>query len=53
MGIYVDYVLGAECAGEELCQRLERARQRCLDLPLRAVGEVRRIAPIFNPAESE
>ena len=44
MGIYVDYVLRAECAEEELRSRLERVRQRCLDLPLQAVGELRRIA---------
>jgi hypothetical protein len=49
MGIYVDYLLRAECAEEELCNRLERVRQRCLDLPLKAVGEVRRIVPVYNP----
>jgi hypothetical protein len=24
-------------------------RQRCLDLPLRSVGEIRRVAPVYNP----
>src|SRR5207302_1496025 len=28
---------------------LERVRESCLDLPLRSVGEVRRIAPIYHP----
>lgn len=49
MGIYIDYTLRAECAEEELCSRLERVRQRCFDLPLARVGEVRRIAPVYNP----
>jgi hypothetical protein len=49
MGIYIDYALRAECAEEELRGRLDRVRERCLDLPLRAVGEVRWIAPIYNP----
>src|SRR5205823_4844424 len=49
MGIYVDYVLRAECAEEELRSRLERLRQRCLDLPLKAVGDVQRIEPVYNP----
>jgi hypothetical protein len=49
MGIYVDYVLHAECGEETLRNRLESVRQRCLALPLKAVGEVRRIAPVYNP----
>lgn len=49
MGIYVDYKLWAECAEEELRDRLERVRQRCLDLPLKSVGQVRRIEPVYNP----
>src|SRR5437588_6735849 len=49
MGIYVDYTQRAACAEDELRSRLERVRQRCLDLPLPRVGEVRRIAPVYNP----
>jgi len=49
MGIYIDYVLRAEGAEETLRKRLEAVRQRCLDLPLRRVGEVRRVAPVYNP----
>jgi hypothetical protein len=49
MGIYVDYALYADCGEETLRKRLETVRLRCLDLPLRAVGEVRRIAPVCNP----
>jgi hypothetical protein len=49
MGIYIDYVLRAECAEEEVRQRLERVRQRCLDLPLKAVGDVQRVTSIHNP----
>src|SRR5205823_11270459 len=48
MGIYVDYVLRAECAEGEVRHRLETVRQRCLDLPLQSVGEVQRIAPIYS-----
>jgi hypothetical protein len=49
MGIYVDYTLRAQCAESTLRKRLERVRERCLDLPLKWVGEVRRIAPVYNP----
>jgi hypothetical protein len=49
MGIYVDYTLRAECTEEELRSRLERVRRRCLDLPLKAVGAVRRVEPVYNP----
>src|SRR5690242_10589986 len=48
MGIYVDYTLRAECADEELRERLEAVRRRCLDLPLRAVGDVLRVEPVYN-----
>jgi hypothetical protein len=49
MGIFVDYTLRAQCADSTLSRRLEAVRQRCLDLPLKSVGEVRRIEPVFNP----
>lgn len=49
MGIYVDYTLLAECTDESLRTRLETIRQRCLDLPLKWVGDVQRIEPVFNP----
>jgi hypothetical protein len=48
MGIYVDYVLRAEGTEAEVRERLERVRARCLDLPLRTVGDVLRVAPIYN-----
>ena len=48
MGIYVDYTLRAECAEEELRERLETVRRRCLDLPLKAVGDVLRVEPVYN-----
>jgi hypothetical protein len=48
MGIYVDYTLRAECSDDELRERLETVRRRCLDLPLRAVGDVLRVEPVFN-----
>jgi hypothetical protein len=49
MGVFIDYVLSAECEEEELVSRLERVRRRCLDLPLKSVGKVRRLAPVYNP----
>src|SRR5688572_8177502 len=48
MGVYVDYTLRAEGTDEELRERLERVRQRCLDLPFHAVAEVRRVEPVYN-----
>jgi hypothetical protein len=48
MGIYVDYTLRAECGEEELRDRLERVRRRCLDLPLQSVGDVQRVEPIYS-----
>jgi hypothetical protein len=49
MGIYVDYTLRAEGSEENVRGRLEAVRRRCLDLPLKSVGEVRRVAPVYNP----
>jgi hypothetical protein len=48
MGIFVDYILRAEGSQEEVRERLERVRARCLDLPLRSVGDVLRVEPIYN-----
>jgi hypothetical protein len=48
MGIFIDYTLRAEGSEEEVRERLERVRARCLDLPLQSVGEVRRVAPVYN-----
>src|SRR5438034_1188538 len=48
MGIYVDYTLRAECLEEELRERLETVRRRCMDLPLKAVGDVLRVEPVYN-----
>ena len=48
MGIFVDYTLRAEGSEEEVRERLERVRARCLDLPLQSVGDVLRVAPIYN-----
>jgi hypothetical protein len=49
MGIYVDYTLRAEGDEESVRVRLEAVRRRCLDLPLRAVGDVQRVSPVYNP----
>src|SRR5579862_5415934 len=49
MGIFIDHTLRAEGTDEEVRGRLEAVRERCLDLPLERVGEVRRLAPIYNP----
>jgi hypothetical protein len=38
-----------DCTEEELCARLERVRQRCLDLPFHSVGIVQRLEAIHNP----
>lgn len=48
MGIYVDYSLCAACSEAELRERLETVRRRCLDLPLKAVGDVLRVEPVYN-----
>ena len=48
MGIYIDYTLRAEGSEETLRGRLEAVRRRCLDLPLKAVGDVLRVEPVFN-----
>ena len=48
MGVFIDYDLIAECDDEELVRRLEAVRQRCLDLSLKSVGKVRRVAPVYN-----
>ena len=48
MGIYVDYSLRAECEEAELRERLEAVRRRCLDLPLKSVGDVLRVEPVYN-----
>src|SRR4051794_24389734 len=48
MGIYIDYSLRAECEEEELRERLEAVRRRCLDLPLKSVGDVLRVEPVYN-----
>jgi hypothetical protein len=45
MGIYIDWWLRAEGTDDEIRARLERVRQRCLDLPLRQVGEVLHVDP--------
>lgn len=49
MGVFIDYVLYAECSETELVRRLERVRQRCLDLPLQSVGQVTKVEAIHNP----
>jgi hypothetical protein len=49
MGIYVDYTLRAQCAEATLRTRLETVRERCMDLPLKWVGDVQRIEPVYNP----
>jgi hypothetical protein len=49
MGIYVDYTLRAEGSDETVRDRLEAVRGRCLDLPLKAVGDVLRVEPVYNP----
>jgi hypothetical protein len=48
MGVYVDYTLRAEGLDEVVQSRLERVRQRCLDLPLERVGDVQHIEPIYG-----
>jgi len=48
MGVFVDYALRAEGTEDDVRARLERVRQRCLDLPLRSVGDVLRVEPIYN-----
>src|SRR5207302_424366 len=48
MGIYVDYTLRAECEEADLRERMETVRRRCMDLPLRAVGDVLRVEPVYN-----
>jgi hypothetical protein len=48
MGIYVDYTLRAEGSDEEVRDRLEAVRRRCMDLPLKAVGDVLRVEPVYN-----
>jgi hypothetical protein len=48
MGIYVDYSLRAEGEEAELRERLEAVRRRCLDLPLKSVGDVLRVQPVYN-----
>src|SRR5438094_4897948 len=48
MGIYIDYTLRAEGSEETVRGRLETVRRRCLDLPLKAVGDVRRVEPVYN-----
>jgi hypothetical protein len=49
MGVFIDFVLRAEGTSEEVAGRLERVRQRCLDLPLRAVGPIQRVDSIYTP----
>jgi hypothetical protein len=48
MGIYIDYTLRTEGSEESVRERLEAVRRRCLDLPLRAVGDVLRVEPVYN-----
>src|SRR5688500_3351611 len=48
MGIYVDYTLRAEGTEETVRERMETVRRRCMDLPLASVGEVLRVAPVYN-----
>lgn len=48
MGVYIDYCLSAEGDDDEIVSRLERVRQRCLDLPLKSVGKVQRVDPVYN-----
>src|SRR5438132_12884481 len=48
MGIYIDYTLRAEGSEESVRGRLEAVRRRCLDLPLKAVGDVLRVEPVYN-----
>jgi hypothetical protein len=48
MGIYIDYTLRAEGSDETVRDRLEAVRRRCLDLPLKAVGDVLRVEPVFD-----
>jgi hypothetical protein len=47
MGIFIDWTLRAEGTDEEVREKLERVRQRCLDLPLRRVGEIITVDPAF------
>lgn len=49
MGIFIDYAFRAVGSEEELFEILRKLRARLVDLPLRRVGEVQRIEPIFDP----
>jgi len=48
MSINVDYKLMAECSEEDLLEKLHRIRGRLLSLPLRQVGLVTKLDPVYQ-----